>query len=64
MMYILNLLSTVNKKKTVKELKDFIFENYYRGIGFTNENSYYSMKKMKDLLLLATKLIEKYNQKL
>ena len=46
---------------TVKELKDFIFENYYRQIGFTKENSYYLVKyqKEKDLLLLATKLIEK-----
>ena len=49
------------KKMTIKELKDFIFENYYRQIGFTKENSYYLVKyqKEKDLLLLATKLIEK-----
>ena len=48
-------------KVTIKELKDFIFENYYRQIEFTKEKSYYSMKhqKKKDLLLLATKLIEK-----
>ena len=41
----------------IKELRDFIFKNYYRKIGFTKENSYYSMKhqKKKDLLLLATK---------
>ena len=46
---------------TIKNLKNFIFENYYRQIGFTNENSSYSMKhqKKKDLLLLATKLINK-----
>ena len=49
---------------TIKELKDFIFENYYnyyRRIRFPKENSYYSMKhqKKKDLLLLPTKLIEK-----
>ena len=41
-MYILNILSAI-KKMTVKELKDFIFKSYYRGIGFTKENSYYSM---------------------
>ena len=47
---------------TVKELEEFIFENYYRRIGFTNENIYYSMKhqKKKDLRLLATKFIKKY----
>ena len=49
------------KKMTINELKDFIFENYYKQIGFTKENSYYSIKdkKKKDLFLLATKLIEK-----
>ena len=59
-MYILNIHSAIKKMK-IKELKDFIFENYYRQIEFTKENSYYSMKhqKKKDLLLLATKLIEK-----
>ena len=46
---------------TVQELKDFIFENYYRRIGFTVQNIYYSIKHQKkyDLLLLATKLIKK-----
>ena len=34
---------------TIKELRDFIFENYYRRIGFTKENSYYSMKHQKIL---------------
>ena len=42
-------------------LRDFIFENYYKRIGFAKERTYYSMKRLKkkDLLLLATKLIEK-----
>ena len=46
---------------TIKELKDFIFKNYYRRIGFTKENNYYSMKhwKKKDLLLLPTKFLVK-----
>ena len=49
------------EKMTVKELKNFIHENYYRQIQFPKENSYYSMKhhKKTNLLLLATKLIEK-----
>ena len=44
-----------------KELKDFIFEKYYRQLGFTKENSYYSIKhwKEKDLLLFGVKLIKK-----
>ena len=42
-MYILNILSAI-RKMTIKELKYFIFENFYRQIGFTKENSYYSMK--------------------
>ena len=46
---------------SVNEIKDFIFENYYKRIGFSKENSYYSMKnsKKKNLLLLANKSIEK-----
>ena len=49
------------KNKTMKELKYFVFQNYYRQIGFTKENSYYPMKhqKKKDLRFLATKLIAK-----
>ena len=41
---------------TVNELRDFIFENYYKRIGFVTEKSHYSMKRLKrkDFLLLAT----------
>ena len=44
-----------------KIIRDFVFENYYKRIGFYKENSYYSIKRLKkkDLLLLAKKLIEK-----
>ena len=44
-----------------KELKDFIFENFYTRLGFARENSYYSMKHQKktDLHLFATKLRKK-----
>ena len=45
---------------SVNEIRDFMFENYYKQIGFCKENSYYSMKRSKkDLFLLANKLIEK-----
>ena len=48
------------KQMTVNELRDFIFEYYYRRMGFARENSYYSVKhqKIKDLQLFATKLAE------
>ena len=48
------------KKVAVNELRYFIFENCYKGIEFAKGRSYYSMKhlKIKDLLLLETKLIE------
>ena len=45
-MYKLTILSTL-KQMTIKELKDFIYENYYRRIGFPNESSYHSMKHKK-----------------
>ena len=59
-MYILNITKAM-KKMSVDEIKDFIFENYYKRIGFSKENSYYSMKRLKrkDLLLLGNKAIEK-----
>ena len=59
-MYFLNIFSAI-KRITVKEIKGFIYENYYRWIGFLKENSYYliKVKKEEDSLLLATKFIEK-----
>ena len=43
------------------EIRDFIFENWYKRIGFSKENSYYSVKCLmkKDLLLLANNLVKK-----
>ena len=48
---------------TIKELKYFIFDNYYKRMRYTNENCYYSIKHQKKnvLLLYVTKLIEKNN---
>ena len=58
-MYTLNISSDI-KKMTVNELRDFIFENYYKWIRFAIENSYYLMRhQKKDLQLFATKLTEK-----
>ena len=58
-MYKLTIGSSI-KKMTVNELRYFIYESYYKRIGFIKKSSY-SMKglKKKDLLLLATKLIKK-----
>ena len=59
-MYILNIARAIIKK-SVNEIKDLIFENYYKRIGFSKENSYYSMKRLKkkpDLVLLPNKLIK------
>ena len=54
-MYILNIAISI-KKMTVKQIRNCIFENYYKRIGFSKENAYYSMKhqKKKDLQLFAT----------
>ena len=59
-MYILNFTRPI-KNMSVIEIRDFVFENYYKRIGFSKENSHYPKKRLKkkDLLLLANKLIEK-----
>ena len=46
---------------SVNEIREFIFENFYKRIVFSRENSYYLMKRLKrnNLLLLANKLTEK-----
>ena len=46
---------------SVNEIRDFIFESYYKTFGFSKENIFYLMQrsKKKYLLLLANKLIEK-----
>ena len=60
-MYTLNIIKAI-KKKSVNEIKDLIFENYYKRIRFSKENSYYSVKRLekkKGSPFLASKLIEK-----
>ena len=39
-MYTLNIAKAI-KKMSGNEIKDFIFENYYKIIGFSKESSYY-----------------------
>ena len=45
-MYFLNIAKDI-KKMSINEIKDFIFENYYKRIRFSKESSYYSMKRLK-----------------
>ena len=42
-MYIPNITRAI-KNISVREIRGFIFENYYKKGGFSKENSYYSMK--------------------
>ena len=41
-MHILNIAKGM-RKMSVNEIRDFIFKKYYKRIGFSKENSYYSM---------------------
>ena len=58
-MYKLSIVNDI-KKMTIKKLKHFVYENYYRGTIFSIENNYYSIKHQeKKILSFAIKLIEK-----
>ena len=58
-MYILNRKSFI--KMTVKDFKEFIFEDYFNRIVFTKEYSHCLLKKQQKeyLVLLATNLTKK-----
>ena len=56
-MYTLNIARAI-KKMFVNEIRDCIFENYYKRIGFSKESGYYSMKRLKRFLV-ARKQINK-----
>ena len=45
-MYILNIAKAV-KNMSINKIHGFNFENYYKVIGFSKENSYYSQKHMR-----------------
>ena len=45
-MYILNIINAL-KEMSVTEIRDFNFEDCCKRIGFSKENSYYSMKHQK-----------------
>ena len=54
-MYILNIARAI-KKMPVNEIRDFIFEDYYKRIGFSKENSYYSVENQKKVIYNCLKL--------
>ena len=41
---------------SVNEIRDFIFENYYKPTGFSKENSYYSMKRLEKKICCCLQL--------
>ena len=51
-MHILNISSAI-KKMTVHELRNFIFENYYKRNEFVKQSSYYSIKRLKKRFAIA-----------
>ena len=52
-MYILNIANAI-KKMTVNKVRDFIFENYYKRIGFSKKSSYYSLTHQKKKIYRST----------
>ena len=38
---------------TVNKIRDPVFENYYKRIGFSYKNSFYSMKDLKKISKIA-----------
>ena len=44
---------------TVNDLRELIFENYCKQIGFTKKDSNYLLKKQKKKVLLAINLTKK-----
>ena len=45
-MYTLNIVRAM-KKMSVNEIREFVFEDYHKRIGFSKESSYYSVKRLK-----------------
>ena len=45
--------SSTIKKMTVNQLRDFIFDSNYKGIGFVKESSFYSRKCLKKRFVIT-----------
>ena len=60
-MYILNVVKAI-KKMSISEIKNFLLENYYKRTGFSKENSYYSIKRLRTKkIIVACKQINRKN---
>ena len=59
-MYILNIARAMKSAMSVNEIRELIFENYYKS-GFSKENRYYSMKHLKKRFVVACKQIYRKN---
>ena len=46
---------------SINEIKEFIFENYYKRIWFSKESSYCLMKRLKKKKIVACKEINRKN---
>ena len=57
-MCILNIANVI-KKMTFNELWDFIYDNYYKGVGFNKENTYYSLKRQKKVAIICNQINRK-----
>ena len=57
-MHTLNI-ATALRKMRFTELGDFIFENYYKTIGYLEGTSYYSMQSMKKIFVVACNQINR-----
>ena len=57
-MYILNIVRVI-KTMSVNEIRDFIFGNFYKRIGFSKESSYYSMKGLKKIIVACKQINRK-----
>ena len=51
------------KKMSANEIRDFVFENYYKQIGFSKENSYYSVKRLKKKRFNVNVVCKQINRK-
>ena len=57
-MCILNIANAI-KKMTFNELWDFIYDNYYKGVRFNKENTYYSLKRQKKVTIICNQINRK-----
>ena len=61
-MHIRNIENAI-RKSSVKDLREFIFENYFKQIGFTKEDSYFSLTNWKEtFILFVTRLTKKISK--